>query len=137
MDERLGRQVRRRAGQVCEYCRLPATVDPLWFEIEHVIPVQHGGTTVLANLANSCRHCNRHKGPNVAGIERHGNRRRLVPLFNPRRHKCDWHFRWDGPVLIGRTAIGRVTVIVLAMNEPRRVGLRGQLMAEGVFDPSV
>jgi hypothetical protein len=54
-------------------------------------------------------------------------------LFHPRRHKWGRHFRWDGPVLVGRTDVGRVTVAVLAMNLPHRVRHREQLMAEGVY----
>ena len=39
-----------------------------------------------------------------------------MPLFNPRRQKWDRHFRWDGPLLVGRTAIGRTTIRVLQIN---------------------
>jgi hypothetical protein len=53
----------------------------------------------------------------------------------PRRHKWDYHLRWDGPVLVGRTAIGRVTVQVLAINDPVRVGLRREFIEEGLFPP--
>jgi len=31
----------------------------------------------------------------------HPNTGKVVPLFNPRRHKWHVHFRWDRPVLIG------------------------------------
>jgi HNH endonuclease len=135
MDERLARAVRRRAGSACEYCRLPAGVHPTPFEIEHVIPRQHGGNTVLSNLAYACLHCNRHKGPNVSGVERRAARRVMVALFNPRRHKWHRHFRWVGPKLVGRSAIGRVTIAVLAMNDPLRVAVRAALMDEGRFHP--
>jgi hypothetical protein len=56
-----------------------------------------------------------------------------VRLFNPRRHKWARHFRWDGPLLVGRTPIGRVTVHVLGMNDPIRVALRQELIEEGLF----
>ena len=134
MDETLASAVRRRAGGLCEYCRLPDTLSPA-FEIEHVIPKQHGGLTAFSNLAYSCLRCNRHKGPNLAGLERVGTASSLVPLFHPRRHKWDRHFRWNGPLLIGRTPIGRVTIQVLAMNDPLRVALREGLIAEGLFPP--
>ena len=81
--------------------------------------------------------CNRHKGPNLAGIDRAGSASRLVPLFHPRRHKWDRHFRWNGALLVGRTPIGRVTVQVLAMNDPLRVALREELMAEGLVAPAL
>ncbi len=133
MDESLVAAVRRRAGGLCEYCRLPDTLHPGAFELEHVIPKQHGGPTTLSNLVYACLHCNRHKGPNLAGIERAGAVSQLIPLFNPRRHKWNRHFRWNGALLLGRTAIGRVTAQVLAMNEPLRVTLREELLAEGLF----
>ena len=133
MDERLERKVRFRARHACEYCRLPAGFHPIPFEIEHIIPRQHGGQSVLNNLAYACLHCNRYKGPNISGLERRGRRAKLVPLFNPRRHTWRRHFRWDGPWLVGRTAIGRVTIQVLAMNTPLRVVLRSDLMEEGHF----
>jgi hypothetical protein len=135
MDEWLDREVRRRAGQRCEYCCMPAWGDPTPIEIEHIIPKQHSGDTVLENRALSCLHCNRHKGTNLVGIERRGSRPTLVPLFNPRRHKWARHFRWEGPFLVGRTPIGRVTIVVLAMNEPMRIAVRLALIEEGQFRP--
>ncbi len=39
------------------------------FPIDHIIAQQHGGPTVLANLALSCLHDNSHKGPNIAGLD--------------------------------------------------------------------
>ncbi len=133
MDESLIEAVLRRAGYACEYCLLPQSRHPGPYEIEHVIPKQHGGRTVLSNLAYSCLHCNRHKGPNLSGIDRVTSRTKLVRLFNPRRHKWERHFCWDGPLLVGRTSIGRVTVQVLAMNDPIRVALRQELIDEGLF----
>ena len=61
--------------------------------------------------------------------------RKFTPLFNPRRHKWDRHFHWEGPYLIGRTAVGRVTIDVLDINDPLRVELRHELMEEGIFPP--
>ena len=137
MDESLAAAVRRRAGGWCEYCQLPDSLHPAAFEIEHVIPKQHGGETTLSNLAYACLRCNRHKGPNLAGLERVGTATTLVPLFHPRRHKWDRHFRWDGPLLLGRTPIGRVTIQVLDMNDSLRVALREELIAEGKFPPVI
>jgi HNH endonuclease len=49
----------------CEYCRLSSALHPTPFQIDHIIARQHGGGTTLENLA----HCNRYKGPNIAGID--------------------------------------------------------------------
>lgn len=43
------------------------------------------------------------------------------------------HFAWVGPVLTGRTAIGRTTIDVLVMNAPERVELRRLLIRAGLF----
>ena len=134
MDAALVGQVWRRARACCEYCLMPQPFDDGPFEIDHVISRKHEGSTVLANLALSCYHCNVHKGPVIAGRDR--ATRRLVPLFNPRRHKWARHFRWRGPYLIGRTPIGRLTVLILNMNDPFRVELREGLIAEGLFPPN-
>ena len=133
MDNELARVVRQRAGFRCEYCHLPAAFHPGPFEVEHIVAEQHAGATVLGNLAYACLHCNRHKGPNLAGIDRVTSRSKLVRLFHPRRHNWKYHFAWDGPVIVGRTPIGRVTIKVLAMNDPLRVALRAELIEEGVF----
>ena len=59
-----------------------------------------------------------------------------VALFHPRRQQWHRHFRWDGPVLVGRTQTGRATIRVLAINAPDRVEHREGLIAEGLFPPS-
>ena len=134
MDAALRRRVRARAGDRCEYCRLHQDDEPFFrLQIEHVRAKQHGGADDVDNLALACHHCNLHKGPNLAGIDPRTGK--MVRLFHPRRHKWAWHFRWDGPVLVGRTAIGRATVDVLAMNLPERVALREELIEDGVFPP--
>jgi hypothetical protein len=113
---------------------MPQEYYPASFEIDHIIARQHGGRTAPGNLALSCLHCNNHKGPNIAGLD--PLTRRLTRLFNPRRHRWEWHFRWNGPMLVGRTAIGRVTIAVLAMNGPYLMGLREELIEEGLFPPA-
>jgi hypothetical protein len=46
------------------------------------------------------------------------------------------HFRWDGPLLIGRTAIGRTTIHVLSINLDIRVAQRQLLIEIGEFPPA-
>jgi hypothetical protein len=131
MEEWLVLEVWRRAGQVCEYCHMPQVYYPTVFEIDHVIAKQHGGLAVLSNLALACLRCNGHKGPNIAGLDPRTNK--LTKLFNPRQHKWDRHFRWDGAFLVGKTPIGRTTVSVLAINGPSLLGLREALIEDGLF----
>ena len=129
MDESLAREVRRRAGYACEYCRVPQACYPtVPFPIDHVI-ARSMTERPFSHLALSCLHCNAHKGPNIAGIDPVS--RRLTALFNPRRHKWARHFRWAGAIIAGRTAIGRTTVVVLAMNDGEAVNVREMLLNEG------
>src|SRR5437764_814565 len=131
MNMALRDAVWRRAGAACEYCGMPQALDPLPFQIDHVVAQQHGGKTESGNLALTCLSCNQRKGPNVAGF--HGQARKLVPLFNPRPQNWARHFRWDGPVLVGRPRIGRVTAAVLGINRPEYVAFREELRNEGLF----
>src|SRR5262245_16046048 len=114
MDAALENLVWQRAGSCCEYCQLAQECSSIPFEIDHIIARQHGGKTVASNLALACFADNHHKGPNLGGIDPKTGKK--VWLFNPRRHKWQRHFRWDGPILLGRTAIGRTTIAVLAVN---------------------
>jgi hypothetical protein len=131
MNRELIARVRQAAAGCCEYCRVPARHDPLPFQIDHIISQQHGGLTTFENLAWSCLHCNKHKGPNIAGFD--SATRLVCPLFHPRQQQWKRHLEWRGPILVGRTRIGRVTVRVLAINDPDFVAFRAQLMDEGVF----
>ena len=134
MDRTLEDLVWERAHSRCEYCQMPQEYDGFTNEIDHVIAKKHGGPTVAGNLALACFPCNNHKGPSIAGLD--PVTKKLTPLFNPRRHKWDRHFRWDGPVLVGRTAVGRATVVTLGANLDHRVELRSYLIHEGGFPPS-
>jgi HNH endonuclease len=131
MEKSLEQEVRRRANGRCEYCLLPEAAVPECFQFDHIVARQHGGATHSDNLAICCAHCNRHKGPNIAGLD--VTTGRVVPLFHPRRDRWDDHFVWRGPVLEGRTGAGRVTIAVLQMNASSLVALRATLMSEGAF----
>ncbi len=131
MDAALERLVRERAGGRCEYCRLPQAGSLVPFEIDHIIARKHRGRTVASNLAVSCVYCNSYKGSNISGLDPMTGR--MTRLFHPRRHKWSHHFRYQGGVLLGRTAIGRTTVEVLEINLPNLVALREVLMEDGLF----
>jgi 5-methylcytosine-specific restriction endonuclease McrA len=50
-----------RAGNRCEYCRVHQDdVDFYTFHVEHIIPLQHGGSDDEANLCLACREWIRH-----------------------------------------------------------------------------
>jgi hypothetical protein len=60
----------------------------------------------------------------------------LVPLFNPRTDIWPDHFEWNGPTIVGKTAIGRATIDVLNINDTLRVEHRRLLIQTDQF-PSV
>jgi hypothetical protein len=134
MRASLEQRVRHRAHDRCEYCQMPQRFDELLFEMEHIVAEQHGGKSVPRNLALACFYCNRHKGPNLGGID--PRTRKRAWLFHPRQQTWARHFRWRGPILVGRTSAGRATIAVLAINLPHRVRHRAQLIEEGVFPPT-
>ena len=131
MDEALRQLIWDRAQDACEYCHLPQRFDILPFQIDHIIAQKHHGPTASDNLALCCYNDNSYKGPNIAGIDPETGE--VTRLFHPRRDSWEEHFRWAGPVLVGRTAIGRTTIDVLAINLPERVEHRRLLLLAGVW----
>jgi hypothetical protein len=131
MDAALEQLVRHRAGDTCEYCRLPQQFYRLSFSIDHIIARQHRGPTTESNLALACPFCNSHKGPNIAGIDL--LTQKITRLFHPRQDVWTDHFRWNGAVIVGVTDIARATIAVLAINHPVQIAIRNTLLDEGVF----
>jgi hypothetical protein len=116
-------KVCRRADFRCEYCGLHQDQSPLAaLHIEHILPRKHGGNDDLDNLALACIDCNLHKGSNVAGYDPETGL--LTELFHPRRQSWHEHFERQGPVIVGKTPIGRTTVEVLHLNAEERLQLR-------------
>jgi hypothetical protein len=123
MDRETLKQVRRRAKNRCEYCRLHQDHSPLAaLQIEHIIPRKHNGDDSRGNLALACIDCNQAKGANIAGID--PDTGRMSRLFHPRRDRWDEHLEFHGVLLIGKTAVGRTTVAVLRMNSDDQIELQ-------------
>jgi HNH endonuclease len=130
MDASLKETLRRRAGFRCEYCHLPEAIAELPFQFDHIIAAQHGGMVTEGNLAWACARCNRHKGPNLSGIDSESGK--LTRLYNPRTDTWAEHFVWKDAILTGQTAIGRTTIAVLQINHPEAKRQRVDLLAEGI-----
>jgi len=130
--------VRRRAGDRCEYCRLPQVAFRRAFHIEHIVARQHGGQTQSDNLALACWHCNQKKGPNLTGMDSETGQ--IAMLFHPRKDKWADHFSvYNSPFSIeirGLTPVGRATVQVLGLNDEMRQMLRHELWLEGFYSGS-
>ena len=130
MEAGLKAEIQQRAAYRCEYCHFPDRFAELRFQIDHIVPQQHGGPTVRRNLAWSCLRCNKHKGPNLSGIDPQTGQ--MARLFNPREDVWPEHFAWHGCTLFGLTPIGRATAAVLQCNHLDAMLARDALMAEGV-----
>ena len=124
----LRRRVFVRAGGCCEYCWSQARYSTHSYAVEHIIPKHRRGKTVLENLALSCCFCNTYKGPNLSGLDPQTGA--LTRLFHPRQDHWPEHFRWNGPLLVGLTAVWRTTIAVLRMNRDDAVAVRLALLEE-------
>lgn len=131
----LRQRVQLRADWHCEYCRLHQDFDALPHHVDHIVARKHDGPDDEENLALACTNCSLSKGSNIAGIDQKSGK--LTRLFHPRSDRWAAHFRWNGALLVGRTAIGRTTVAVLNINQPVRVALRKTLIDQGEFPPDI
>lgn len=126
----LRREVIERAGNCCEYCRIAQADIFFAFEVDHIIAEKHGGPTQSDNLCLSCPDCNAYKGSDVASVDWE-NAGAIVPLYHPRRHIWNDHFRWEpNGIIEPRSATGRVTIALLRLNDPDRVVDRKLLLDE-------
>jgi len=131
MDASLRRRVQQRAGDRCEYCRLPQSAVTVTFHVEHVRARQHDGNDDADNLALACDRCNLYKGPNLTGIDPANGQ--ITTLFDPRRDVWERHFAVVGADIVGLTPTGRTTANLLNMNALHRSELRARLLAKGDF----
>jgi hypothetical protein len=133
MEESVRQLVRERAGNRCEYFRLPQQAGAtIRFHIEHIRPRQHGGNDDPENLALACPTCNWNKGPNMSAVDPETDF--LSPLFNPRSEFWRDHFALAGAEIVGLTIVGRATVRLMRMNDPEYVEVRRELELRGELD---
>jgi hypothetical protein len=128
----LARSVRERAGDVCEYCRLPQSCQEATFHIDHVVPRHAGGKTSRDNLALACVTCSLKKAARTHGVDDQTGK--PTSIFNPRTQEWDEHFGWEVDWRIqGMTPTGRATINALGMNRPAIVAIRELLANAGRF----
>ena len=127
MDDETKEFVRIRAGNRCEYCRIPQRCYPRWtFHVEHIVARQHEGSDKPENLGLACHLCNRKKGPNLSGVD--PATKKLTGLFNPRTDTWEDHFRLEpSGYIVGLSDVGRTTTHVLGMNAESRVHIRREI----------
>ena len=130
-------EVSARAGHRCEYCHLPTRGQVATFPIDHVIPRGSGGTNEPTNLALTCPHCNAHKWTAAEGPDPETGD--VTRYFNPRRDEWAEHFEWSvaqAGELVGKTPIGRATIVGLWINDADMITLR-VLLAELTLFPEL
>jgi hypothetical protein len=131
LRERVADQARHRCG----YCLTSEAVVGIAMEVDHLVPEARGGPTVEANLWLACPGCNAAKGDRMTALD--PTTGETVPLFDPRRDHWSEHFTWteDGDTILGRTPVGRATVLALRMNRPLVVRARWLWVRLGVHPP--
>jgi HNH endonuclease len=127
------RLVEERAQGRCEYCQMHQSLQGATFHLEHIVPSSRGGASDPENLAWCCPGCNLRKSDRIEAPDPETGE--LVPLLNPRRSAWPAHFRWDGYFLVGESAVGRATVLLLDLNHPRRLLIRQAEELFGLFPP--
>jgi uncharacterized protein (TIGR02646 family) len=131
----LVRQVIDRAGNLCEYCRLPQATQEATFHVDHVQPRSLEGPTSLHNLALSCVTCSLKKAARTLAVDPQSQEE--TRLFNPRTDIWNDHFEFatDGEI-VAKTRVARATISLLAMNRPAIVLIRRELAILGRFPPT-
>jgi hypothetical protein len=97
------------------------------------VPLARGGEDTAANWALACRACNLYKAAPVSGPDPASAA--MVCLFHPRADRWDNHIHVapESGELVGRTPIGRATVMRLGLNSAAQVAARRQWMRLGLF----
>ena len=128
----LQREVRLRAGERCEYCRLHQAGQQATFHIDHIRPQARGGATAADNLALACVSCSLRKGARIAVADPDTGSE--VDLYNPRTESWDAHFEiGPGMQIIGQTAVGRATAAALKMNRALAISIRAEASERGRY----
>lgn len=127
----LRRLIAERAARICEYCLIAEADRSSSYQIDHIISVKHGGSTIPDNLAYACIYCNLQKGTDLGSINWLTGE--LVRFFNPRRDFWGEQFRLDEAVIQPLTDIGEVTARILDFNSEDRILERQALIAVGRY----
>ncbi len=131
----LRKRIRAHDRNRCCYCLTTEINSGIRMTFDHFWPRAEDGKTSFENLCLACRSCNEFKSNTTEAVDTVTGE--STRLFNPRLHDWPAHFQWsaDGTTVIGITAIGRVTVTVLQMNNPAIVAARQRWVSVGWHPP--
>lgn len=132
---KLRRLIAAQADYRCGYCLSSERLTGIRLTLDHIIPLAAGGKAEESNLWVACRPCNEFKGTQTHAEDPVTNQ--IVSLFNPRLHEWKENFEWspDGTLVVGRTAIGRATVVALQLNHDLIVYARRRWIKVGWHPP--
>src|SRR5262249_11347119 len=130
----LRRSVLRRADGRCEYCQLAQAGQEATFHVDHVQPIADDGPTTLDNLALACVSCSLKKGAKTRALDPVTGKD--VSLFHPRLDRWSDRFRWDGPVLVPLSEVGRATGELLDLNRALAIAIRVEETLLGRHPPT-
>jgi len=130
----LRQRLAEAAGHACSYCRSPSLAGiPL--AVDHIIPLAAGGSDQRGNLCLACYRCNEFKGTQSVGWD--PLTKAETPLFHPNQQSWANHFAWsqNGLLLVPLSAVGRVTLHTLRMNDEWLQQARRIWMLAGIHPP--
>ncbi len=135
ISKALRKSIAAEAGHRCGYCLTPQSFTAMPMHVEHIIPLSAGGASDESNLWLACPLCNGHKGAQTHGVDPVTGQN--ASIFNPRQQQWEEHFYWseDGVKIIGLTPTGRVTVLLLQLNNEYLTQARRRWVAVGWHPP--
>ena len=112
----LRQQLQEADDHRCAYCQTTQTNSGYPMVVDHILPRSKGGQTEFLNLCFACHRCNEFKRSTTQLEDPLSGE--ITALFHPRRQTWADHFMWDatGIRIVGITAVSRVTLIALNMN---------------------
>lgn len=127
-------EIRLEAENRCGYCLAEQKYVMAWLEIEHIFPLAKGGASEKENLWLACPFYNTFKSSQTHAID--PVTKRKVPLFNPRKQYWKRHFEIINRIeIVGKTAVGRATVVALQINNEIAVTVRRNWYIAGWYPP--
>lgn len=121
----------------CAYCQTLQSNSGYPMVVEHIYPRSKGGATAFNNLCFACHRCNEFKSSTTSAEDPLTGEN--MSLYHPRQQNWHEHFAWNetGTHIIGLTAVGRVTVIVLNMNNKEIIDARQNWASVGWHPPQI
>ncbi|HEY0771989.1 MAG TPA: HNH endonuclease signature motif containing protein [Sphingobacteriaceae bacterium] len=135
LSDKTKKKIRKSANNRCGYCLARQDLVYAELQFDHQNPLSKGGDNDEKNYWLACPKCNRAKSDKTDGFDEITKTR--APLFNPRTQNWHEHFEWsaDGLYIVGKTAIGRVTVIEVNLNNDLFIRVRQNWIKAGWHPP--